>query len=107
MIELAQPSRGSTVRNSKGSIMADKQFVVNFTFEDRKEGPTGRTIRVAASGLGVALARATREFLSSLDRKQRFDANKSGLTAVITRVEETVEEPKSAKAVAGSSSESA
>jgi hypothetical protein len=46
--------------------------------------------------MAAAIGKATREFLKSLDRKQRFDANKSGLTIVCNKVsgEETAEAPK-------------
>jgi hypothetical protein len=37
----------------------------------------GRTIKVDASSIAGAIGKATREFVKSLDRKQRFDMNKN------------------------------
>jgi hypothetical protein len=37
------------------------------------------TVKVDASNLPGGVAKATREFVKSLDRKQRFDMNKNGL----------------------------
>jgi len=38
--------------------------------------------------MAAAIGKATREFLKSLDRKERFDANKNGLTIVCNKVAE-------------------
>jgi hypothetical protein len=38
--------------------------------------------------MAAAIGKAAREFLKSLDRKERFDANKNGLTIVCTKVAE-------------------
>jgi hypothetical protein len=55
-----------------------KEFSVRCTFEDRKLGPgVGRTIKVEASSVTVAIGKASREFWKSLTRKERFDAMKS------------------------------
>ena len=51
-------------------------YNVTLKYEDRKVGSEGRTIKVDASSIGGAIGKATREFVKSLDRKQRFDANK-------------------------------
>ena len=56
-----------------------KTFQVEFLYQDRKNGPEGSTVKVDASSLPGAIAKATREFVKGLDRKQRFDMNKSGL----------------------------
>lgn len=55
------------------------------SYEDRKGGPEGRTIKVDASNIAGAIGKATQEFVKSLDRKQRFDVNK-GLKVEAVRV---------------------
>jgi hypothetical protein len=56
-----------------------KTFQVSFRYQDRKNGPQGSTVKLDASSLPGAIAKATREFVKGLDRKQRFDMNKNGL----------------------------
>jgi hypothetical protein len=56
-----------------------KSFEVQFRFQDRKEETVSSTVNVDASSLPGGVAKATREFVKGLDRKQRFDMNKSGL----------------------------
>jgi hypothetical protein len=56
-----------------------KTFEVSFRYQDRKAGPDGRSVKVDASSLPGAIAKATREFVKGLDRRQRFDMNKNGL----------------------------
>ena len=56
-----------------------KTFEVQFRYQDRSEGTVESTIKVDASNLPGAVGKATREFVKSLDRKQRFDMNKNGL----------------------------
>jgi hypothetical protein len=56
-----------------------KTFQVEFRYQDRKNGSQGSTVKVDASSLPGAVAKATREFVKGLDRKQRFDMNKNGL----------------------------
>jgi hypothetical protein len=56
-----------------------KTFEVSFSYQDRATGPTGSSVKVDASSLPGAVAKATREFVKKLDRKQRFDMNKTGL----------------------------
>jgi len=56
-----------------------KTFEVSFRYQDRKSGSEGSTVKIDASSLPGAIAKATREFVKRLDRKQRFDMNKSGL----------------------------
>lgn len=62
--------------------------------EDRKGGPEGRTIKVDVSNIAGAIGKATREFVKSLDRKQRFDMNK-GLKVEAVRVPTNKTEPSS------------
>ena len=56
-----------------------KTFEVQFEYQDRKDGSVQSTVKVDASSLPGAVGKAVREFVKGLDRKQRFDMNKSGL----------------------------
>ncbi|MGB6431810.1 MAG: hypothetical protein WBF06_14590 [Candidatus Acidiferrales bacterium] len=56
-----------------------KTFEVSFHYQDRSNSDAGSTVKVDASSLPGAVAKATREFVKKLDRKQRFDMNKNGL----------------------------
>ena len=56
-----------------------KTFSVQMRYQDRTETTVESTVNVDASSLPGAVAKATREFVKGLDRKQRFDMNKSGL----------------------------
>jgi len=56
-----------------------KTFEVSFLYQDRKNGPEGSKVKIDASSLPGAIAKATRTFVKGLDRKQRFDMNKNGL----------------------------
>jgi hypothetical protein len=60
-------------------------YSVKVRYEDRKNGSEGTTVKVDASSIAGAIAKAAREFVKGLDRKQRFDANK-GLTIEAVRV---------------------
>ncbi len=60
-------------------------YNVTLSYEDRTAGSEGRTIKVDASSIAGAIGKATREFVKSLDRKQRFDMNK-GLKVEAVRV---------------------
>lgn len=60
-------------------------YNVTLRYEDRKAGSDGRTIKIDASSIAGAIGKATREFVKSLDRKQRFDMNK-GLKIEALRV---------------------
>jgi hypothetical protein len=74
-------------------------YSVKLEYQDRKTGLEGRTLNIDTGSMAAAIGKAAREFLKSLDRKQRFDANKGGLTVVCTKIseEEKVEgEPKEA-----------
>jgi hypothetical protein len=56
-----------------------KTFEISFRYQDRNDNMEGTTRKVDASNLPGAVAKATREFVKGLDRKQRFDMNKNGL----------------------------
>jgi len=56
-----------------------KTFEVQLRYRDRNEETVEATVKVDASSLPGAVARAAREFVKGLDRKQRFDMNKNGL----------------------------
>ncbi len=56
-----------------------KVFEVKFRYQNRDEETVESTLNVEASALPGGVAKATREFVKGLDRKQRFDMNKSGL----------------------------
>jgi hypothetical protein len=56
-----------------------KTFEVRFRYQGRDEGTVESTVKVDASSLPGAVAKAAREFVKGLDRKQRFDMNKNGL----------------------------
>jgi hypothetical protein len=56
-----------------------KTFEVQFRYRDRKEESIESAVKVEASNLPGAVGKAAREFVKSLDRKQRFDMNKNGL----------------------------
>ena len=53
-----------------------KTYNVTLSYQDRNGSDEGRTIKVDASSIAGAIGKATREFVKSLDRKQRFDMNK-------------------------------
>jgi len=79
-----------------------KSFEVKFSFRDRKEETVSSTVIVDASSLPGGVAKATREFVKSLDRKQRFDMNKSGLEIMAKPSGSAAETPeKSAAEAAG------
>jgi hypothetical protein len=56
-----------------------KTFEVHMKYRDRTEAMVESTVRVEASSLPGAVGKAVRQFVKGLDRKQRFDMNKSGL----------------------------
>jgi hypothetical protein len=56
-----------------------KAFEVQLNFHDRSDQAVESTVNVEASSLPGAVAKATRQFVKGLDRKQRFDMNKNGL----------------------------
>jgi hypothetical protein len=75
-----------------------KTFEVSFRYEDRKNESQTSSGKVEASSLPGAVARATREFVKSLDRKQRFDMNKNGLEIKAVHVADAGEAADSASA---------
>jgi hypothetical protein len=60
-------------------------YSVKIRYEDRNKGTEGTTVKIDATAIAGAIAKAAREFVKSLDRKQRFDANK-GLQLEVVRV---------------------
>jgi transcription initiation factor IIE alpha subunit len=56
-----------------------KTFEVSLRFQDRNNNSEESTVKLDASSIPGAIAKATREFVKKLDRKQRFDMNKNGL----------------------------
>ena len=59
-----------------------KSFEVHVRYRDRNDETVQSTVKVDASSLPGGVAKATREFVKGLDRKQRFDMNKNGLEIV-------------------------
>lgn len=80
-----------------------KTFEVQFRFQDRSEQQVESTVSLEASSLPGAVAKAARQFVKGLDRKQRFDMNKNGLEITAKSSGSATEEPaqKSAEAAAG------
>ena len=56
-----------------------KTFEVQLQFQDRDDKAVQTSVIVDASSLPGAVAKAARDFVKGLDRKQRFDMNKNGL----------------------------
>jgi hypothetical protein len=77
-----------------------KTFEVRLRYQDRNEETVESTANVDASSLPRGVAKATREFVKGLDRKQRFDMNKNGLeiTAKVAGTAAQEEEKSSAEA---------
>lgn len=69
-------------------VEGESMYAVKLEYQHRTNGPQGRTIQVDTGSMAAAIGKAAREFLKSLDRKERFDANKNGLTIVCTKVAE-------------------
>ncbi len=68
-----------------------KSFEVQLRYRDRNEGTVESTVKVDASSLPGAVAKAAREFVKGLDRKQRFDMSKNGLEITAKSVGTTTE----------------
>ena len=79
-----------------------KTFEVQFRYRDRNEETVESTVKVDASNLPGGVARATREFVKGLDRKQRFDMNKNGLEISAKSVGTAEEVPARSSVGAGS-----
>jgi len=77
-----------------------KTFEVQFSYQDRDKGKVESTLKVDASSLPGGVAKATREFVKSLDRKQRFDMNKSGLEITARPADAAVDAPTKSSAEA-------
>ncbi|GAC1625926.1 MAG: hypothetical protein NVS9B13_21800 [Candidatus Acidiferrum sp.] len=75
-------------------------YNVTLKYEDRKIGSEGRTIKVDASSISGAIGKATREFVNSLDRKQRFDMNKGLRIEALRVTTDKTEAPEAGKASA-------
>ena len=73
-----------------------KTYNVRLSYEDRQEGSAGRTIEVQASSIAGAIGKATREFVKSLDRKQRFDMNKGLKVEAVRSTADKAEVPDAA-----------
>ena len=80
-----------------------KSFEVQFRFRDRNEETVSSTVIVDASSLPGGVAKATREFVKGLDRKQRFDMNKNGLEITAKPISATAEVPAEKAAQVGAS----
>lgn len=82
--------------------MALKTFEVELTYEDRTHGPntSAGKIRVDASGLSVAVGKALRQIIKGVDRKVRFDMNKSGITIRVVNLGEAIADGKQTAATA-------
>jgi hypothetical protein len=63
-----------------------KTFEVHFRYQDRNSGTVESMVNVDASSLPGAVAKAAREFVKGLDRKQKFDMNKNGLGITVQSV---------------------
>ena len=68
-----------------------KTFEVQLRYRDRNEESVESTVKVDASSLPGAVAKAAREFVKGLDRKQRFDMNKNGLEVTAKLVSSSTE----------------
>ena len=78
-----------------------KTFEVQFRYTDRNDNMEESTVRADASSLPGAVAKATREFVKGLDRKQRFDMNKSGLQISVKPAGAAAEPQPRAEGAAG------
>jgi hypothetical protein len=71
-------------------------YNVALSYEDRTGSIEGRTTKVDASNIAGAIGKATREFVKSLDRKQRFDMNKRLTVEAVRVTTEKAESPAAA-----------
>lgn len=76
-------------------------YNITLSYEDRTGSTEGRTIKVDASSIAGAIGKATREFVKSLDRKQRFDMNKGLKIDALRVTTENAESPAAATSEAG------
>jgi hypothetical protein len=77
-----------------------KTFEVQFKYRDRTEETIESKVTADASSLPGAVAKATREFVKGLDRKQRFDMNKNGLEITAKSLGGAAEAPAKSSAEA-------
>jgi hypothetical protein len=73
-------------------------YNVTLSYEDRNGETESRTIKVDASSIAGAIGKATREFVKSLDRKQRFDMNKGLKIEAVRVTTEKAESPAASEA---------
>ena len=73
-------------------------YNVTLSYEDRNGETESRTIKVDASSIAGAIGKATREFVKSLDRKQRFDMNKGLKIEALRVTTEKAESPAASEA---------
>ena len=73
-------------------------YAVILEYQHRTNGTQGRTLQVDTGSMAAAIGKAAREFLKGLDRKERFDANKNGLTIVCTKASEESQDAQDAAA---------
>jgi hypothetical protein len=66
--------------------MGMKTFEVQLRYRDRNEETMESTVKLDASSLPGAAAKAARGFVKGLDRKQRIDMNKNGLEITVKSV---------------------
>jgi hypothetical protein len=78
-----------------------KTFELHLRYQDRTDATVESTVKVDASSLPGAVAKATREFVKGLDRKQRFDMNKNGLEITAKSAGGSSDAEKSTEAAAG------
>jgi hypothetical protein len=79
-----------------------KTFEVQFRYRDRSGETVESQVKVDASSLPGGVAKAAREFVKGLDRKQRFDMNKNGLEIAAKSLGTSEEAPvKSSVGTAG------
>ena len=71
-------------------------YNVMLSYDDRNGETESRTIKVDASSIAGAIGKATREFVKSLDRKQRFDMNKGLKIEAVRVTTEKAESPEAA-----------
>ena len=64
-----------------------KTFEVRLRYQDRNNATVESTVKADASTLPGAVAKAAREFVKGLDRKQKFDMNKNGLEITAKSIE--------------------
>src|SRR5438874_2045251 len=74
-------------QNGEGEVRCMKTFEVRFRYQDRSQGTVESTVKVDASSLPGAVAKAARQFVKGLDRKQKFDMNKNGLEITTKSIE--------------------